>query len=61
MTTTGEIVFYCRKCESIVAAERRENKYLYSCPICKSDRVGFGTKQSVSGFYRIREVKEDKI
>jgi len=49
------IVFYCRECKKIVDEPvKKANKYEYSCPVCKSERVSFGTRQAVSDFFQAK-------
>ncbi|MBU2524729.1 hypothetical protein KKG71_06075 [Patescibacteria group bacterium] len=59
MTDTCKIIFYCKDCEKIVDAEKINNKYNYTCKVCKSKQVAFGTEQSINSFYRIKD-KEEK-
>lgn len=49
------IVFYCRDCKKALNNPvRKGNQYEYSCPECKSDRVSFGTRQSISDFFQAK-------
>ena len=60
-TTTAEapIVFYCRDCKKVLDAPvKKGNKYEYSCPDCKSERVSFGTRQAVSDFFQAKLPKK---
>ncbi len=51
-----EILFYCKKCQRVISNPvRKGQKYEYSCPECKEDRVTFGTKKAISDFYHIKE------
>lgn len=52
------IVFYCKDCKKVVDAVRKGNKYEYSCPECKSDRVSFGTRQAIGDFFQINHLKK---
>lgn len=51
-----EMLFYCRDCQKVVVDPKKKgDKYVYECPICKKDRVAFGTKNAVMDFFHIKE------
>lgn len=53
LPSRGPIVFYCKSCKKIIAAERVGKKYQYKCPECKSKDIAIGTEQSIRNFYRV--------
>ena len=52
---TAEMVFYCKDCRKIVETAPIGKKFVYTCNICKTKNVAFGTAKSVKNFYRVRE------
>lgn len=49
------IVFYCKDCKLIVDEPiKHKTKYEYMCPVCKSERVSFGTRQAISDFFQVK-------
>jgi len=56
----SEIIFYCKDCEEVVETERFGRKYVYKCKKCGTKNVAFGTKKSISGFFRIEEKEKKK-
>ena len=58
-TKTDEIVFFCKDCQEIADTERCGKKYVYKCKKCGTKNVAFGTKKSISSFFRLEEGKKD--
>ncbi|QQR54632.1 hypothetical protein IPG41_05580 [Candidatus Peregrinibacteria bacterium] len=49
------IVFYCKDCKQIVDEPiKHKSKYEYMCPVCKGERVSFGTRQAISDFFQVK-------
>lgn len=55
-----KIVFYCKDCGEIVDTEKCGGKYVYKCKKCGTKNVAFGSKKSISSFFRLEE-KEEKV
>jgi len=53
------IVFYCKDCGKIVDASKFGKRYVYTCKICGTKNVAFGTEKSIKSFFRIPEEKEE--
>lgn len=51
----GGIMFYCKDCNKIVAAEKIGGKYVYKCKECGAKNVAFGTEASIKKFFHIQE------
>ncbi|MBD3330161.1 hypothetical protein GF354_01365 [Candidatus Peregrinibacteria bacterium] len=51
------IVFYCKDCEEIVDADKCGKRYVYKCKKCRTKNVAFGTKKSISNYFRIQDDK----
>lgn len=49
------IVFFCKDCEKIVEVKPVGRKFAYTCGICKTKNVAFGTEDAVRSFYRIED------
>jgi len=47
------IFFYCKDCNEFVDTKRIGQKYVYTCKKCGTKNVAFGTKKSLSTFFRI--------
>lgn len=47
------IIFYCRDCKKIVDAVKKGSKYEYTCPVCKSERVVFGSQKAICDFFQV--------
>lgn len=63
-TTNCDIVFYCKDCSELVDTDRCGRKYVYKCKKCGTKNVAFGTRKSISGFFRIDEgdgVRKKKV
>lgn len=53
-TNEKPIVFYCKDCKQIVDDPiKSKDRYAYMCPVCKSERVSFGTRQAISDFFQV--------
>ncbi|MDP2642411.1 MAG: hypothetical protein Q8P62_01040 [Candidatus Peregrinibacteria bacterium] len=52
-----DIIFYCKDCEEVVETNRVGRKYVYTCKKCGTKNVAFGTKKSISSFFRLDEPK----
>lgn len=50
-----ELVFYCKDCRKIVETTPVGRKFVYTCNICKTKNVAFGTMKSIKNFYRVTE------
>lgn len=56
------ILFYCRDCQKLdLEPKKQGNKYIYTCSVCQSDRVVFGTRQAICDFFNIKEGKLGKM
>jgi ATP sulfurylase len=55
------IVFYCKDCGKIVDASKFGKRYVYTCKICGTKNVAFGTEKSIKSFFRIPEEKEEIV
>lgn len=51
----SEMVFYCKDCHQIVETTPVGRKFAYTCNICKTKNVAFGTLKSIKSFYRIKD------
>ena len=49
------LVFYCKDCRKIVETTPVGRKFVYTCNICKTKNVAFGTLKSIMNFYRVPE------
>lgn len=49
------LVFYCKDCRKIVETTPVGRKFVYTCNICKTKNVAFGTLKSIKNFYRVPE------
>lgn len=56
----GPIVFYCKDCEKIVDATKSGRRYVYSCNVCGTKNVAFGTEKSITSFFRVKEEKKEE-
>ncbi len=50
-----DLVFYCKDCRKIVETTPVGKKFVYTCNICKTKNVAFGTMKSIKNFYRVAE------
>ena len=51
----AKVVFYCKDCRKLVETMRIGKKYVYTCNLCKTKNVAFGTVKSVASFFHIKE------
>lgn len=58
--TKSPIIFYCKDCEKIVDASKFGKRYVYTCKICGTKNVAFGTEKSIKNFFRIPEEKKEE-
>lgn len=49
------IVFYCKDCEKIGEVTRVGSRYVYTCNVCDTKNVAFGTLRSISRFFHLEE------
>lgn len=56
----GNVVFYCKDCEKIVETNKVGSKYVYTCKLCGTKNVAFGTKKSIYSFFHVQEEPEVK-
>lgn len=52
------VVFYCKDCERIVDAHQVGKRYVYSCNVCHTKNVAFGTEKSIRSYFHFDEVAE---
>lgn len=52
---TAKVVFYCKDCRKLVDTTRVGKKYVYTCNLCKTKNVAFGTAKSIGSFFHIKE------
>lgn len=48
-----DLVFYCKDCRKIVETTPVGKKFVYTCNVCKTKNVAFGTAKSIKNFYRV--------
>lgn len=53
-------MFFCKDCEKIVDVRPIGRKFVYTCAVCKTKNVAFGTEDAVKSFYRIAEGEPGK-
>jgi len=54
-----DLVFYCKDCRKIVETTPVGRKFVYTCNICKTKNVAFGTLKSIKNFYRVKEENQE--
>ena len=54
------IFFYCKDCEKIAEVTRVGSRYVYSCNICGTKNVAFGTQRSIMSFFHLDEKDFEK-
>lgn len=60
--TDPAILFYCKDCQRALEHPiKHPKKYVYKCPVCKGERVSFGTKKAISEFFHIKEAMLEKM
>lgn len=52
------ILFFCKECQGIVSASKHPKRYAFSCNLCKSKQVAFGTEASIRKFFRLKDDAE---
>lgn len=52
------VVYYCKDCERIVDAHQVGKRYVYSCNICHTKNVAFGTEKSIRSYFHFDESAE---
>lgn len=58
LKTTGlpdDVVFYCKDCDKITKVSRVGRRYVYTCDVCQTKNVAFGTKKSIASFFHLEE------
>ncbi len=50
------VVFYCKDCERIVTARQVGRRFVYSCDICRTKNVAFGTEKSIRSYFHFDEL-----
>ncbi|MDP2624904.1 MAG: hypothetical protein Q8P27_01835, partial [Candidatus Peregrinibacteria bacterium] len=49
------ILFYCKDCHKISPVNRLGRRYVYTCTVCGTKNVAFGTHRSLTRYFRIKE------
>ncbi len=49
------VAFYCKDCERIVDARQVGRKYVYSCNVCHTKNVAFGTEKSIRSYFHFHD------
>lgn len=49
------IVFYCKDCHRVAPVERIARRFVYVCALCGTKNVAFGTWNSISRYFRVKE------
>jgi len=57
---TDPIIFYCKDCEEVVKTEKVGRKYVYTCKICGTKNVAFGTQKSITNFFHLKDREKEK-
>lgn len=58
MSKTGlpeEILFYCKDCHKVSPVHRLGRRYVYTCAVCGTKNVAFGSVRSISRYFRVSE------
>lgn len=50
-----EIVFYCKDCHKVAPVDRLGRRYVYTCSVCGTKNVAFGTHRSIARYFRVKE------
>ncbi len=53
-----DIIFFCKDCQEVVETNRFGKKYVYMCKKCGTKNVAFGTRRSISLFFRLDDEKK---
>lgn len=56
-----EIVFYCKDCHKIAPVQRLGRRYVYTCAVCGTKNVAFGTTRSIARYFRVEELPPSEI
>jgi phage FluMu protein Com len=49
-----KIVFYCTKCEKLIAPNKSGKSLKFKCPDCKTNKVAFGTQKSIVNYFHLQ-------
>ena len=49
------ILFFCKECNGIVGVAKHPKKYSFTCNLCASRQVAFGTDVSIRKFFHLKE------
>jgi|GEM_PF-5251053 len=49
------VLFYCKECKGLVTVTKHPKKYSFTCNMCKSKHVAFGTEVSIKKFFRLKD------
>ncbi len=60
MEPVSGVVYYCKDCEKIVTTRQIGRKYVYSCDICRTKNVAFGTEKSIRSYFHYDDPIEVK-
>lgn len=52
------ILFFCKECSGIVSVAKNPRKYSFTCNLCASRQVAFGTDVSIRKFFHLKEDEE---
>lgn len=47
------IVFYCKDCHKVAEVKRIGRRYAYTCSVCGTKNVAFGTFRSISQYFGV--------
>lgn len=51
----ANLVYFCKDCKKIVDTVPVGKKFVYTCKICKTKNVAFGTEKSIKKFYHVKD------
>ncbi len=54
------VAYYCKDCQKIVQVKPIGNKFAYTCAVCSTKNVAFGTEKSLRNFYHIKDASAKK-
>lgn len=60
MEPVSGVVYYCKDCEKIVTTRQIGRKYVYSCDICRTKNVAFGSEKSIRSYFHYDDPIEVK-
>lgn len=49
------IVFYCKDCQEVVAAEKKGKSLSFVCPKCSQSNIAIGTQSSIENYYHLNK------